>query len=166
MCQWAFVERPARAQAAKRSSTTSTPKATSAPTWNDPEGIERRRSTLEDLRRPALCRRSSPPASGRATSRMPAAPARRAREDDERRGHDFELERALIRDHLKDLEMNRYPQISKKLGRRIETSKRACKRLARLHPHPGKQIGGDDAPPITPDAIIYYDEETRSTRSR
>jgi RNA polymerase sigma-54 factor len=56
--------------------------------------------------------------------------------------------------------MNRYPQISKKLGRPIEELKDAVKRLSRLHPYPGKQIGGADAPPITPDAIIYYDEET------
>jgi len=75
-------------------------------------------------------------------------------------GHDFELERALITDHLKDLEMNRYPQISKRLGRPIDDLKIAVKRLSRLHPYPGKQVGGDDAPPITPDAIIYYDEET------
>ena len=84
-----------------------------------------------------------------------------ALEEDEEaaEGHDFELERALITDHLKDLEMNRYPQISRKLGRDIEDIKAAVKRLGRLHPYPGKQIGGDDAPPITPDAIIYYDEE-------
>jgi RNA polymerase sigma-54 factor len=75
-------------------------------------------------------------------------------------GHDFELERALITDHLKDLEMNRYPQISKRVGRPIEELKTAVKRLSRLHPYPGKQVGGDDAPPIIPDAIIYYDEET------
>jgi RNA polymerase sigma-54 factor len=74
-------------------------------------------------------------------------------------GHDFELERALITDHLKDLEMNRYPQISKRLGRPIDELKNAVKRLGRLHPYPGKQVGGDDAPPIIPDAIIYYDEE-------
>ncbi len=74
--------------------------------------------------------------------------------------HDFDLERALVRDHLKDLEMNRYPQISKKLGRPIEELQQAVKRLARLHPHPGKQVGGEDAPPITPDAKIYFDEET------
>jgi RNA polymerase sigma-54 factor len=74
-------------------------------------------------------------------------------------GHDFELERALVSDHLKDLEMNRYPQISKKLGREIEDLKAAVKRLSRLHPHPGKQIGIDEAPPITPDASIYFDEE-------
>jgi RNA polymerase sigma-54 factor len=74
-------------------------------------------------------------------------------------GHDFELERALITDHLKDLEMNRYPQISKKLGRPIDELKKAVKKLASLHPHPGKQVGGEDAPPIIPDAIIYYDED-------
>ncbi len=74
-------------------------------------------------------------------------------------GHDFELERALVRDHLKDLSMNRYPQISKKLGRDIEDIKAAVKRLGHLHPYPGKLIGGEDAPPITPDALIYYDED-------
>ena len=75
-------------------------------------------------------------------------------------GHDFELERALITEHLKDLEMNRYPQISKKLDRPIEQLQAAVKRLGRLHPYPGKQVGGNDAPPVTPDAIIHYDEET------
>src|SRR5204863_2932274 len=29
-----------------------------------------------------------------------------------------------------------------------------------LHPYPGKQVGGEDAHPVVPDAIIYYDEET------
>jgi RNA polymerase sigma-54 factor len=76
------------------------------------------------------------------------------------RGHDFELECALVSDHLKDLEMNRYPLIGKKLGRSIEDIKAAVHRLARLHPHPGKQIGRDEAPPVTPDAIIYLDEDS------
>jgi RNA polymerase sigma-54 factor len=85
-----------------------------------------------------------------------------ALEEDEElgEGHDFDLERKLISDHLKDLEMNRYPQISKKLGRPIEDLKMAVKRLARLQPYPGNQVGGEDAPPITPDATIYLDEET------
>jgi RNA polymerase sigma-54 factor len=77
-------------------------------------------------------------------------------------GHDFELERSLITDHLKDLEMNRYPQISRKLGRDMAELKAAVHRLSRLHPYPGKQIGGEDAPPITPDAIIWYDEQNDS----
>jgi RNA polymerase sigma-54 factor len=82
------------------------------------------------------------------------------RDDETAEGHDFPLERALVSEHLKDLEMNRYPQISKKLGRPIEDLKEAVRRLSRLHPHPGKQIAVDEAPPITPDAIIYFDEET------
>ena len=29
-----------------------------------------------------------------------------------------------------------------------------------LQPYPGKSVGGTDAPPVTPDAIIYYDEDS------
>jgi RNA polymerase sigma-54 factor len=76
------------------------------------------------------------------------------------RGHDFELERALVSNHLHDLEMNRYPQISKKLGRSIDDIKAAVHSLRRLTPHPGKLVAGEDAPLITPDAIVYLDEET------
>ncbi len=75
-------------------------------------------------------------------------------------GHDLELERALVSDHLDDLRMNRYPVIAKKLDADIEDIKAAVRRLARLHPHPGKQIGIDEAPPVTPDATIYFDEDT------
>jgi RNA polymerase sigma-54 factor len=56
--------------------------------------------------------------------------------------------------------MNRYPQISKKLNRPIDDLKDAVRHLARLHPHPGRQVSSEDAPPITPDAIIYFDEDT------
>ncbi len=86
----------------------------------------------------------------------------KAVEDDEElaEGHDFPLERALITIHLEDLKNNRYPQISRKLDRPIDEIQRAVKRLARLNPFPGKQIGNNDAPPITPDAIIFYDEDT------
>lgn len=85
-----------------------------------------------------------------------------AMEDDEElaEGHDFPLERTLVRDHLEDLRLNRYPQLSKKLGRSIDELKRAVRRLARLQAHPGRAFSQDEAPPITPDAIIYYDEDT------
>jgi RNA polymerase sigma-54 factor len=76
------------------------------------------------------------------------------------RGHDFALERALITDHLQDLKMNRYPQISRKIGKTIEQIQAAVRGLRKLNPFPGKSIGSTDAPPITPDAIIYYDEDT------
>ena len=85
-----------------------------------------------------------------------------ALEDDDElsEGHDLALERTLVTDHLNDLMMNRYPQISRKLGKPIEEIQYAVKRLARLNPHPGKLIGDNSAPQITPDAIVYYDEDT------
>lgn len=84
-------------------------------------------------------------------------------EDDEElaEGHDFDLERALVTHHLDDLAQNRYPQISKRLGVEIDVIKRAVRRLARFSPHPGRQFARDDAPPITPDATVYLDEETQ-----
>ena len=81
------------------------------------------------------------------------------RDEELAEGHDFDLERALITKHLKDLERNRYPQIAKKLGRPIDDLKAAVRRLGRLHPHPGKLIAPDEAPPITPDATIRWDED-------
>lgn len=86
----------------------------------------------------------------------------RAMEEDEELadGHDFDLERALVRDHLTDLAQNRYPLISKKLDVSIDEIKQAVRRLSRLQPHPGRQYGADEAPPITPDATIFLDEAT------
>ncbi len=77
-------------------------------------------------------------------------------------GHDFDLERALVRHHLTDLSQNRYPLISKTLDESIDDIKAAVRRLSRLQPHPGRQYGADEAPPITPDANILYDEESDS----
>ena len=75
-------------------------------------------------------------------------------------GHDFDLENALVRDHLEDLAQNRYPLISKKLDTSIDDIKAGVKRLSRLQPHPGREFGVTDAPPITPDAEIFLDEKT------
>ena len=75
-------------------------------------------------------------------------------------GHDFPLERALVSQHMDDIRQNRYPLMSKKLGRDIDAIKRAARRLARLSPAPGRAIGGNTAPTITPDAIITRDENT------
>ena len=83
-------------------------------------------------------------------------------EDDEElaEGHDFDLERALVNYHLDDLAQNRYPQISRRLAVSIDEIKSAVRRLARFSPHPGRKFAADEAPPITPDATIYLDEET------
>jgi RNA polymerase sigma-54 factor len=119
--------------------------------------------TVEDLNRAlALVQNLEPAGVGARNPRECLLLQLDAIENDPERaeGHDFDLERRLIGDHLKDLEMNRYPQISRKLDCPIEQIKAAVKRLSRLHPHPGRQIGGADAPPVTPDATIYFDPET------
>jgi len=75
-------------------------------------------------------------------------------------GHDFDLERRLLNDHLDDLKNNRYPQISRALNREIPEIKAAVKRLGRLSLRPGKLIGPDEAHAVIPDAEIYLDERT------
>ena len=81
-------------------------------------------------------------------------------DDDMAADHDFELERQLVTTHLHDLEMNRYPQISRKTGRSIDQIKYAVKQLGKLSPYPGKQVGPSDNQPITPDARIVCNEQT------
>jgi RNA polymerase sigma-54 factor len=117
--------------------------------------------TLEDLAEALrLVQTMDPPGIGARNIKECLLLQLDAREREGEEDHDYDLERALVSDHLKDLEMNRYPQIAKKLGRDIPELQAAVKRLGRLHPHPGKLVSRDDAPPITPDARIYYDEET------
>jgi RNA polymerase sigma-54 factor len=81
-------------------------------------------------------------------------------EEDDLKEHDFELERQLIANHLKDLEMNRYPQISRKTGRSIDDIKHAVKQLGRLQARPGRLLGRSNNQPITPDARIFFNEES------
>jgi RNA polymerase sigma-54 factor len=69
-------------------------------------------------------------------------------------------ERALVEDHLKDIETNRLPKIAKATGLTIDEIKATIHNLRQFHPHPGKLLA-DDAPRlIFPDAVIEYDEET------
>ncbi len=75
-------------------------------------------------------------------------------------GHDFDLERALVRDHLEDLKQNRYPLICKKLGYSLDEVKAGVRRLGRLSPHPGRLFSPTEVAPITPDATVYLDEDT------
>jgi RNA polymerase sigma-54 factor len=81
-------------------------------------------------------------------------------DDDERAGHDFDLEHLLVQNHLNDLKMNRYPQIVRKTGRTMEEVKHAVRMLSKLHPRPGRLVGRGDNQPITPDARIYLNEQT------
>jgi len=64
----------------------------------------------------------------------------------------------LVRGHLKDIEMNRLPQVAKKVGRSMEELQEAMKVVARLDPRPGLQVGQRETPYITPDIVVEYDE--------
>jgi RNA polymerase sigma-54 factor len=71
-------------------------------------------------------------------------------------------ERVLVEDHLKDIEANRLPRITKATGLSIDQIKETIHNLRQFHPHPGKLLA-DDAPRlIFPDAVIDYDDETET----
>ena len=67
--------------------------------------------------------------------------------------------RTLVREHLKDIEANRYPKIAKATDLEIEVIKAAILQLRQFHPHPGRLLARDEVRTITPDAVIEYDEE-------
>jgi RNA polymerase sigma-54 factor len=62
-----------------------------------------------------------------------------------------------VADHLKDVEMNRLPQIARRTELTIDQIKTALGRLRRLDPHPGKQLVPDAPQVIVPDVVVEYD---------
>jgi len=64
----------------------------------------------------------------------------------------------LVTKYLKSIEMNRFPEISRKAGRSIAEIEVAVQRITKLDPRPGMQVGKHDTKFITPEIIIEYDE--------
>ncbi|MBL7140890.1 MAG: RNA polymerase factor sigma-54 [Planctomycetes bacterium] len=69
------------------------------------------------------------------------------------------IEVRIIRDHLRDIEANRYPRVAAALGVTIDQVKQAIERIRRLNPKPGTAISPQRTPPILPDVRITWDEE-------
>ena len=69
------------------------------------------------------------------------------------------LETAIVREHLDDLRRNRLPQIAKALDVDLDDVKGALHVISRLALHPGDEVVERQAPAITPDVIVEYDEE-------
>jgi RNA polymerase sigma-54 factor len=69
------------------------------------------------------------------------------------------LEVRLIRNHLHDIEANRYPQMARALGVPIEEVKKAVAAIRRLQPKPGADITAERTPSIIPDVKIEWDDE-------
>ena len=74
-------------------------------------------------------------------------------------GRDVSLERQLVERFLRDIEMNRLPQIAKRTGRSVEDIKTALADLSHLDPRPGLLIGHRVAPVILPDATVELLDE-------
>lgn len=69
-------------------------------------------------------------------------------------GRDVSVEMELVRNFLRDIEMNRLPRIAKRTGRDIEDIKKGIENLSHLEPRPGSLIGERAVPVIGPDVIV------------
>lgn len=67
--------------------------------------------------------------------------------------------RVIITHHLDDLAQNRLPRIAEKTELDIDAIKAAISRIRRLSLAPARRLVDDAPAPITPDAIVEYDEE-------
>ncbi|MFH1549322.1 MAG: RNA polymerase factor sigma-54 [Planctomycetota bacterium] len=64
------------------------------------------------------------------------------------------FKRELIEEHLKDIELNRFPKIAKDAGRTIEEVKDAIEQIRTLHPRPGSLYSAQTVPYVVPDAAV------------
>jgi RNA polymerase sigma-54 factor len=71
-------------------------------------------------------------------------------------GHALAFERELIENHLKDIELNRFPKIAKDTGRNIGEIKEAVHLISTLNPRPGGLYAGSTAPYVVPDVIVTF----------
>jgi RNA polymerase sigma-54 factor len=67
--------------------------------------------------------------------------------------------RLLITHHLEDLENNRLPQISKKIGLSIEKIQEVWHELRKLKPKPGADFTESTVPSVTPDVFVDRNEQ-------
>ena len=67
--------------------------------------------------------------------------------------------RVLITHHLEDLENNRLPQISKKIGLSIEKIQEVWHELRKLKPKPGADFTESTVPSVTPDVFVDRNEQ-------
>jgi len=65
-----------------------------------------------------------------------------------------DLLRALILNHLDDINQNRLPMIEKKTGHSIEQIKEAVEMLKRFDPHPGSRFASKETQYVVPDVIV------------
>jgi len=69
-------------------------------------------------------------------------------------GRDMSLEKELVHRFLRDIEMNRLPQIAKRTGKSMEQIKAAIENLSRLNPRPGAIVGQRTVPGVMPEVTV------------
>lgn len=80
-------------------------------------------------------------------------------------GSNHQVERTLIEHHLRDIELNRLPQIAKKTGYSIEQINDAVDFIrTKLTPYPGNLVGPSNVSYITPDIFLEFDETINDYR--
>lgn len=70
-----------------------------------------------------------------------------------------DLVRALIRDHIEDIQHNRLPVIQKRTGFDLKAIQEAIEVLKHLNPKPGARFSSDNIPYVTPDIVVERTEE-------
>ena len=74
-------------------------------------------------------------------------------------GQSVELELTLVQDYLRDIELNRLPQISRRTGKSVEEIRKAIGNLSHLTPRPGSLVGQRAVPVVVPDVVVEFDEQ-------
>ena len=71
----------------------------------------------------------------------------------------FDIMRAIVADHLEDVEKNRLPQIVKKTGFTISDIQEAIEEIRRLNPRPGARFNEQSAAYVVPDVFVDKDDD-------
>jgi RNA polymerase sigma-54 factor len=71
--------------------------------------------------------------------------------------------RALITNHLEDIQHNRLPAIQRRTGYDLPTIKEAIDALKHLNPRPGAQFTADNIPYVVPDILVERTEDGEYT---
>ncbi|HUU58581.1 MAG TPA: RNA polymerase factor sigma-54 [Phycisphaerae bacterium] len=74
-------------------------------------------------------------------------------------GRDVSLETEIVAHFLRDIEMNRLPQIARRTGRTVKAIQQGLENLSHLNPRPGSLIGQRTVPVVRPDAVVDLDED-------
>ena len=82
----------------------------------------------------------------------------------ERKGPEASLARKIVQEHFPLLEKKQWDLIARHLHANLEAIRHAARLIARLDPKPGRTFYAEEPVAITPDANVYFDEETGKLR--